>query len=620
MGVTGLETAFSVLHTDLVLPGVLELGVLVERMSAGAAPFGFELRASRPGERGELVLFDPEAEWEAGAEGWESRSHNSCFAGRGCGPGADDGRRGPGRLPPAQLRDGGVAWRRPKARPRARRTGGDRRSGGVSQGGARASTRSPSDGRPGRRARGRGSRSWSPSSTRRAWAGPSPEVAEHLPEGVEPIEKVCFSAPRPRASTSAAATRRSSAGSRRTSASTRRCSTCSTRGSRCTSPRDAVGSRFDENRRSASQKVERRGGRDHQRRDGAVRAARRGRDRRVQAGAGSGPRVRAVTAAGYVLLEDGTRFDGELCGAAGRVTGEVVFNTAMTGYQESVTDPSYAGQIITFTYPLIGNYGVCAAAMESDRVQARGGDHARGEERRGRGRRRGRLARLARRLRRAGDRRRRHPGARAPHPRPRRDARRDLPRRAAEAEARERVARRAADGRRRLRADGDAGRADRDRRRRAPTWSGSTPGSSSSIIRQLRERGCRLTLLPCTAPPRRSSAERPRPGLPRQRPRRPGGARLRRRDRPRARRQAAGGRHLPRPPAPLPGGRPRDLQAAVRPPRRQPPGQGPGDGADRDHLPEPRLRGRRARTASARSRATSRCAGRPTSAPPSSPT
>jgi carbamoyl-phosphate synthase small subunit len=74
---------------------------------------------------------------------------------------------------------------------------------------------------------------------------------------------------------------------------------------------------------------------------------------------------------GYVLLEDGARFGGELCGDAGSVTGEVVFNTSMTGYQEGVTDPSYAGQIITFTYPLIGNYGVSGAAMESDRVQAR---------------------------------------------------------------------------------------------------------------------------------------------------------------------------------------------------------------------------------------------------------
>ena len=74
---------------------------------------------------------------------------------------------------------------------------------------------------------------------------------------------------------------------------------------------------------------------------------------------------------GYVLLEDGARFDGRLCGDGGATTGEVVFNTSMTGYQEAVTDPSYAGQIITFTYPLIGNYGVAAEAMESDRVQAR---------------------------------------------------------------------------------------------------------------------------------------------------------------------------------------------------------------------------------------------------------
>jgi carbamoyl-phosphate synthase small subunit len=56
-----------------------------------------------------------------------------------------------------------------------------------------------------------------------------------------------------------------------------------------------------------------------------------------------------------VLLEDGTRLDGDSMGAAVYATGEVVFNTAMTGYQEAVTDPSYSGQIITFTYPLIGN-------------------------------------------------------------------------------------------------------------------------------------------------------------------------------------------------------------------------------------------------------------------------
>jgi len=73
----------------------------------------------------------------------------------------------------------------------------------------------------------------------------------------------------------------------------------------------------------------------------------------------------------YVLLEDGTRFDGDACGAPGAATGEVVFTTGMSGYQESVTDPSFAGQVIAYTYPHIGNYGVSAAAMESDRVWAR---------------------------------------------------------------------------------------------------------------------------------------------------------------------------------------------------------------------------------------------------------
>jgi carbamoyl-phosphate synthase small subunit len=73
----------------------------------------------------------------------------------------------------------------------------------------------------------------------------------------------------------------------------------------------------------------------------------------------------------YVLLEDGTRFDGEAVGAAGHAVGEVVFTTGMSGYQESMTDPSFAGQLITFTYPHIGNYGASQAAMESDRVWAR---------------------------------------------------------------------------------------------------------------------------------------------------------------------------------------------------------------------------------------------------------
>ena len=79
----------------------------------------------------------------------------------------------------------------------------------------------------------------------------------------------------------------------------------------------------------------------------------------------------ALPATAYVLLEDGARFDGIACGAEGHAVGEIVFTTSMSGYQEAMTDPSYAGQLITFTYPQIGNYGISEQAMESDRVHAR---------------------------------------------------------------------------------------------------------------------------------------------------------------------------------------------------------------------------------------------------------
>ena len=82
MGVTGLETAFSVLYTELVEPGVLDLGLLVERMGAGAALFGLGPPSIAPDAEANVVLVDLDAEWEAGAEGWESRSENSCFSGR----------------------------------------------------------------------------------------------------------------------------------------------------------------------------------------------------------------------------------------------------------------------------------------------------------------------------------------------------------------------------------------------------------------------------------------------------------------------------------------------------------------------------------------------------------
>jgi carbamoyl-phosphate synthase small subunit len=73
-----------------------------------------------------------------------------------------------------------------------------------------------------------------------------------------------------------------------------------------------------------------------------------------------------------LALEDGTVFEGRSCGAPGEASGEAVFNTSLSGYQEVLTDPSYAGQIVTMTMPHIGNYGVNGADMESRGVFARG--------------------------------------------------------------------------------------------------------------------------------------------------------------------------------------------------------------------------------------------------------
>ena len=291
----------------------------------------------------------------------------------------------------------------------------------------------------------------------------------------------------------------------------------------------------------------------------------------------------------------------------------------MTGYQESVTDPSYAGQIITFTYPLIGNYGVSAEAMESDRVHARGvvmRDAKNGED--------AATAEggwldwlrdcgipaitgvdtraLVRRLRDGGAMR----GGIFPG---------DL----AEPEARELVGAEPSMNGADFAKTVTPGRADRVRRRRParrrhrhrhqaldhpPAPRARRPGDAAPL--RLVGRG--------------GARPRPRPGLPRQRPRRPRRPGLRRRHGQGRRRQEAGGRHLPRPPAALPGGGARHLQAPLRPPRRQPPGQGPRHGAHRHHLAEPRLRRRAAPAARRRSTPTSPSAGRPTSARPSSRT
>ncbi|HMB21034.1 MAG TPA: glutamine-hydrolyzing carbamoyl-phosphate synthase small subunit [Spirochaetota bacterium] len=74
----------------------------------------------------------------------------------------------------------------------------------------------------------------------------------------------------------------------------------------------------------------------------------------------------------YLILEDGATFPGLGFGHPGDSLGEVVFNTSMSGYQEVLTDPSYSGQIITMTYPMIGNYGVNAQDVESEKVQVAG--------------------------------------------------------------------------------------------------------------------------------------------------------------------------------------------------------------------------------------------------------
>jgi carbamoyl-phosphate synthase small subunit len=210
----------------------------------------------------------------------------------------------------------------------------------------------------------------------------------------------------------------------------------------------------------------------------------------------------------YVLLEDGTRFDGELCAHPEPVTGEVVFNTAMTGYQESMTDPSYAGQIIVFTYPLIGNYGVSAAAMESERAQARGAimrDPKNGEDvataeggwldwlaDRGVPAAGGIDTRaLVRHIRDAGAMR----GG-------------IFPAETAEAEARERIeAEPSMDGAdlARVVTPPEAVRFDGD----GPHVVGIDTGVKLNIVRQLRERGCRITLLPCTSSAQEVLAEEP---------------------------------------------------------------------------------------------------------------
>ena len=81
---------------------------------------------------------------------------------------------------------------------------------------------------------------------------------------------------------------------------------------------------------------------------------------------------KATVKKAFLVLEDGSVYEGYSFGAEADASGEVVFNTSMVGYQEMLTDPSYAGQIVVPTYPLIGNYGVNKEDFESARIQVSG--------------------------------------------------------------------------------------------------------------------------------------------------------------------------------------------------------------------------------------------------------
>ena len=271
-------------------------------------------------------------------------------------------------------------------------------------------------------------------------------------------------------------------------------------------------------------------------------------------------RCNAMQRPAHLVLEDGTVFPGVSVGAPGVAAGEACFTTAMTGYEEAVTDPSYVAQVLCFSYPLIGTYGVDEPRMESGPRAVRGRRDARRAARvRGLAARAGASSRstgvdtrtLVRKIRdggvaalRARRRRRSRSCTRARSPSRRSTAARSTASVGAE---------------------------------RAVLASAPARGSSSSTsARSARSRagsprpGSRPTSSRAPGTPTRSSRPTPRAVLIAQRPRRPGRAHRPGRDDPRPARPRAALRRLPRPPAARARARPRDLQAPVRPPRREP--------------------------------------------------
>ena len=313
---------------------------------------------------------------------------------------------------------------------------------------------------------------------------------------------------------------------------------------------------------------------------------------------------------------------------SGEAAGEVVFNTAMTGYQEILTDPSYRGQIVCMTYPLIGNYGINEEDVESRRPWVDGfivkeacpyPSSWRGRctlddylERHG-------IVGIQGIDTRALTRHLRDRGAQEGIISTVDDGRRPA-RRAGAARSRA--------GRTRSRERGHGGRAARlvgghlgsrarlsdAARCRAIASSPSTPASSSNILRQLASAGLRARRRAGPDAGGGGAGAEARRDLPLQWARRPGGGPLPGEHGARPHRPGAHLRHLPRQPDPGAGRGREHLQAQVRPPWREPPGAGSRHRARRDHRPEPRLRG--GPDVRARGRASRRRTSTSTTAPP----
>ena len=325
-----------------------------------------------------------------------------------------------------------------------------------------------------------------------------------------------------------------------------------------------------------------------------------------------------------LALEDGTVFTGTSIGADGEVDGEVCFNTSMTGYQEILTDPSYRGQIVTMTYPQIGNYGVNAEDVESGRPQLAGfvvREHSRRESNFRAEQSLERISAssgassaiegidtraLVRRLRSGGAMKgvlstvdlddaslvakaKASPGlvgrdlVREVLPDQPRDWQEPLSEWTHLAGSKEHEAR----------SDSDS----RPAPARCPHVVALDYGMKWNIPRHLFDMGCRVTILPGTATADEVLAQSARRRVPLERPRRSRAARLCHRHDPRPAGQEADLRHLPGPSTARPGLRREDLQAQVRPSRRESAGAEP---ADRARSKSPR------KTTASRSR-TNRC-------------